>query len=184
MNRNEIYNNLKNLGFNPKVVVDCGASWGEWSSDIKPLFPLCTMVGIDANKWGNSILGADIQEIEALSDYNNKEMIFYRKKEFIEQGKFNTGDSLFLEDTPHYQEHNTIKDIVKTKTLRFILEKHGLSKPDLLKIDTQGSEILVMKGLGDWLKDVEFIELEASLVEYNIGGCSFYDIIEFLKEDF
>lgn len=185
MNRHEIYSNLKNIGFNPNIVVDCGAAWGEWCGVMKPLFPECTMIGIDANKWTpENIPGTDITEITVLSDEYNKEMVFYRKKEHVENGTFCTGDSLFIEDTQHYKEHNTIKDTVRTETLKSILEKHNLPKIDLLKMDTQGSEILIMKGLGELLKEIEFIELETSLVEYNKGGCSFYDVIEFLKEDF
>jgi FkbM family methyltransferase len=185
MNRHEIYSNLKNIGFNPNIVVDCGAAWGEWCGVMKPLFPECTMIGIDANKWTpENIPGTDITEITVLSDEYNKEMVFYRKKEHVEGGTFCTGDSLFIEDTQHYKEHNTIKDTVRTETLKSILEKHNLPKIDLLKMDTQGSEILIMKGLGELLKEIEFIELETSLVEYNKGGCSFYDVIEFLKEDF
>ncbi len=34
MNRNEIYNSLKQHGFNPKIIVDCGAAEGEWSRQI------------------------------------------------------------------------------------------------------------------------------------------------------
>jgi hypothetical protein len=59
-----------------------------------------------------------------------------------------------------------------------------LGKIDLLKIDTQGSEILVMEGLGERLNDVEFIELECSLIEWNIGGCSLQEVIDFLKNQF
>ena len=41
-----------------------------------------------------------------------------------------------------------------------------------------------MDGLGDKLNDVEFIELECSLIEWNIGGCSLQDVIEYLKDRF
>jgi hypothetical protein len=41
-----------------------------------------------------------------------------------------------------------------------------------------------MEGLGDMLYDIEFIELECSLVEYNIGGCLVENIFEFLKDNF
>ncbi len=112
-------------------------------------------------------------------------MIFYRQKDYIDKGKFSTGDSLFIEDTQHYQEHNTIKELIKTKTLKYILNKYNINTNiDLLKIDTQGSELLIMQGLGEKLNNIEFIELEISIVEYNKNGCSFYDIIDFLKENF
>ena len=185
MNRYETYEIIKNMGFNPSVVVDCGAAWGEWSVGFKNVFPNSFIIAVDASKWTTDIIpGSDVTEIEVLSDIDNKEMIFYKKKENLDEGTFCTGDSLFKENTQHYQIHNTIESIVKTKTLKYIIDKHKKNKIDVLKIDTQGSEILIMKGLGDMIKNIEFIELECSLVDFNKGGCDLYDVIDFLKNDF
>jgi FkbM family methyltransferase len=185
MSRNDFYNTLKGLGFNPSTIIDCGAAYGEWSGVLKGIYPNAVMMGVDANKWTEGkISGTDITEIQVLSDEDDKELIFYRKKENIENGDFCTGDSLFRENSQHYQEHNTIETKVKTTTILNLLNKHNLKGVDLLKIDTQGSEIIIMKGLGYKLKDVEFIELECSLIDFNIGGCLLQDVIDFLKEDF
>jgi len=185
MNRESTYKMLMDLGFNPKTIVDCGAAWGEWSGMIRGYFPDSFIIGIDANKWSeNKIPNTNVSYIEALSDEDNKEMIFYKNKSSLDSNTFCTGDSLFKENTIHYNDSNLIKDLVKTRTLESLLKEQNKDKIDLLKIDTQGSEILIMKGLGDLLKEVEFIELECSVVEFNIGGCSFYDVINFLKEDF
>lgn len=185
MNRYNIYHNLKNIGFTPNYIVDCGAAGGEYSSLIKSIFPESKVLGIDANRWTeNNIPGTDITEIAVLSDQDNKKMSFYRKKDFILNNRFCTGDSLFRENTQHYMDHNTIIDEVNTITLKSILNKYNIKIIDLLKIDTQGSEILIMQGLGNLLYNIEFIELETSLVNYNIGGCLFNDIIDFLKPNF
>lgn len=185
VDRYQTYSYLKNLGYCPTTIVDCGAAGGEWSSLIKSIFSNSTVIGIDANKWTkDEIPGTDITEIAVLSDKDDDEKIFYRQKEHIENGKFCTGDSLFIEDTQHYREHITIKDIVKTVTLTTILKKYNIANIDLLKIDTQGSELLIMEGLGDKLYNIEFIELEISLIDYNIGGCKFSDIFNFLKNNF
>lgn len=185
MDKHKTYEYLKSLGFKPNVIIDCGAGWGEWSGFIKSIYPDSFTISIDANPWTNGeIPGANVTEISVLSDEEGKEMTFYRKKENLEQGTYCTGDSLFRENTQHYQEHNTIEEKVLTTTLTNILNKHNKNTVDLLKIDTQGSELIIMKGLGDKLRDVEFIELECSLIEYNLGGCSFTEIIDFLKEDF
>jgi FkbM family methyltransferase len=185
MNKNNFYKSLINLNINPQVIVDCGAARGEWSSMIKSIFPESFVLGVDANDWckGN-IPGADAQEIQVLSDVDDKELTFYRKKENIEAGTFCTGDSLYREASQHYQSFNTIEETVKTKTLNYILNKHNKNKIDILKIDTQGSELLIMKGLGEKLNEIKFIELEVSILEYNEGGCSFNEIIAFLSDNF
>lgn len=181
MNREFIYSRLKDLGFNPEKIVDCGACKGEWSGSIKSVFSNSFVLGVDANDWNENgcFPYTNACAIEVLSDEDNKEVIFYKKKEGL-----CTGDSIFREDTQHYREHNTIEEKRITKTLKTVCKEKNLEKIDLLKIDTQGSEILIMKGLNEMLYDVEFIELECSLVEYNIGGCLLEDIIDFLKNNF
>ena len=176
----KIYNRLKELGFNPKTIIDCGACVGEWSGQIRSIFQNSFIMGVDANDWcDGNIPHTNVSEIHVLSNKEDEEIIFYKKVEGL-----CTGDSIFKEDTQHYQKHNTIEELRITKTLKTLCDKHNLDKIDLLKIDTQGSEILIMEGLGNRLYDVEFIELECSLVEWNIGGCSLYEVIEFLKDDF
>ncbi len=179
------YKNIKNLGFKPKLIVDCGAAYGEWSLLIKSIYPDATVVGIDANDWTkDTIPGTDITEIAVLSDVRDKEVTFYRNKEHLEKNTFCTGDSIFKEISQHYQKHNTIEHVVKSNTLSSILDKHNLGNVDILKIDTQGSELIIMKGLGERLKNVQFIELECSIIEYNVGGCSFSEVVSYLSEHF
>ena len=175
-----IYNRLKELGFNPKTIIDCGACVGEWSGEIRTVYNDSLIMGVDANDWSNGVIQhTHITEIQVLSNEDDKETIFYKKVEGL-----CTGDSIFKENTQHYQEHNTIEEIRYSKTLKTLCEKHNIDKVDLLKIDTQGSEIKIMEGLGDKLNEVEFIELECSLVEWNIGGCLFNDVINYLNENF
>ena len=178
--RNQVYNRLKELGFIPSTIIDCGACVGEWSGQIRQVYPDSFVMGIDASNWSNgNIPSTNVSEFEVLSNEDGKEIIFYKKSEGL-----CTGDSIFKENTQHYQEHNTIKEVRISKTLKTLCDKHNIDKIDLLKIDTQGSEILVMDGLRDKLNDVEFIELECSLIEWNIGGCSLQDIIDYLKDRF
>lgn len=178
--RRQVYNRLKELGFIPSTIIDCGACVGEWSGQIRQVYPDSFIMGIDASNWSEgNIPSTNISEFEVLSNEDGKEIIFYKKSEGL-----CTGDSIFKENTQHYQEHNTIKEVRISKTLKTLCDKHNIDKIDLLKIDTQGSEILVMDGLGDKLNDVEFIELECSLIEWNIGGCSLQDVIDYLKDKF
>lgn len=185
MNKSDFYKSLINLNVIPQVIVDCGAAHGEWSGMVKSIFPEAFVLGIDANDWckGN-IPGTDAQEIQVLSDEDDKELTFFRKKENIEAGTFCTGDSLFRETSQHYQSYNTIEETVKTKSLKYVLSKHNKDIIDILKIDTQGSELIIMKGLGEKIKQVKFIELEVSILKFNEGGCSFNEIISFLSDSF
>ena len=181
MDRDLVYGRLRDLGYAPKICIDGGACHGEWSAQIRQVYPDSYIMGIDANDWnGNgSFPHVNVGEIQVLSDTDGQEVTFYKKIE-----GHCTGDSLFRENTFHYSDELLVKENRITTTLRSLCEKHNIAKIDLLKLDTQGSEIIIMKGLGDMLNNVDYIELECSLVEWNIGGCKIGDVIEFLRPQF
>lgn len=181
MDRDLVYGRLRDLGYTPKICIDGGACHGEWSAQIRQVYPDSYIMGIDANDWnGNgSFPHVNVGEIQVLSDADGQEVTFYKKIE-----GHCTGDSLFRENTFHYSDELLVKENRITTTLRSLCEKHNITKIDLLKLDTQGSEIIIMKGLGDMLNNVDYIELECSLVEWNIGGCKIGDVIEFLRPQF
>lgn len=181
MYRSLVYNRLKDLGFTPKVSIDVGACKGEWSANIRSIHPETFIIGVDANDWnGDGVFPhSNVSEVAVLSDRANKDVIFYKKKE-----GHCTGDSIFKENTFHYSDVSLIEEKRITTTLELLCEKHKIEKIDLLKLDTQGSEILIMDGLGSRLKNVEFVEIECALVEWNIGGATIQDVIDYMKEDF
>ena len=178
MYRSLVYKRLLELGFNPKVSIDGGACHGGWSAEIKSVFPNTIIMGVDANDWNKngSFPHVNIGEVQVLSDVDEKEVIFYKKIE-----GHCTGDSLFKENTFHYSDELLVEEKRISTTLKSLCDKHNISKIDLLKLDTQGSEVIIMKGLGEMLNSVDFIELECSLVEWNLGGCKIGDVIEFLR---
>jgi hypothetical protein len=53
-------------------------------------------------------------------------------------------------------------------------------KPDLIKIDVQGAELDVLKGLGNFIHDVKYIQLEVSYLRNNKNGCFADEVIEYL----
>ena len=72
-----------------------------------------------------------------------------------------------------------------TKRLDTARERSFLKdeRVDILKLDVQGAELTVLQGAGDILKEVSFVQFEASVVEYNKGGsCNFEVDEEFLRE--
>jgi FkbM family methyltransferase len=54
-----------------------------------------------------------------------------------------------------------------------------LARPIMLKIDTQGAEIEVLKGLGDRISEIDLLILETSMMPMRHGIPEFADIIRF-----
>lgn len=175
-----IYKNIKNNGYNPKIIFDIGAFKGEWSLGIKNIFTNSKIIAIDANSYDILIPNSDVSLYETLSDIDGKEVLFYKTKHKFSIG---TGDSIYRENTKYYSDEFIIKEVRKTKTLYTLFKEIGIEKCDILKIDTQGSELDILIGLQNKIKDIDYIQLECSLIEYNFGGCNLNEIFYYMYQN-
>tara|TARA_B110000263_G_C15197360_1_gene459004 strand:+ start:79 stop:825 length:747 start_codon:yes stop_codon:yes gene_type:complete len=109
--------------------------------------------------------------ISVLSD-KIKEVEFY--------SKVHTGDSYYPEQTNFY-EKNLLPKIKKTNTLDNIVTKNNLPFPDFIKIDTQGSEIDILKGGKKIVENCKIILLECPIIQYNLGSPNLSEYIDYLN---
>ena len=63
-----------------------------------------------------------------------------------------------------------------------VCREHQTAGPYLVKIDTQGSELRVLDGAQEILKQTELIVLEASLFGFFLGGPQFGELVAYLKD--
>jgi len=71
--------------------------------------------------------------------------------------------------------------VKKTITLDEIVKKKNLPFPDFLKIDTQGSELDILKGSQKSISKCSLIYLECPIIEYNLGAPNLNDYIKYLN---
>jgi len=155
----ELASNLLNSRPDLNVVYDIGANKGEWTLGIKQSvnrnldFYLFDPLEYLAKKRSSSCSFAT-NFVVVLSDKN-------KKVEWFDRGPSGKGygASYYKETTPQYKN---VKPIIKqARTLDSIVEEYLLPTPDLLKIDTQGSELDILKGAVNLLeKGVKFVQLE------------------------
>ncbi len=179
MNTNS-YIRLKNSGFEPKNVLDLGAYKGEWSMNIRHVFSNLFIISVDANKYYDNIPSSDLSFFEVLWNVDDEDIPFYKTNHTFCVG---TGDSVFRENTNYYDDNNIVVEYRKTKTVNSILRDLSIEKIDLVKIDTQGSELKILEGFGKFLNEVQVVQLECSLIDYNLGGCKVNEIINFMYEN-
>ena len=81
----------------------------------------------------------------------------------------------------NYKSHE-IKEIkkVKTKTIQN-LEK--IKKIDFVKIDVEGAELEILRGMGDKLNDVIGVEIESQYIERYLGSPLFNEVHNFLLKN-
>jgi len=89
-----------------------------------------------------------------------------------------SGDSYYLEQTSFYDSSDG-KNIL-TNTLDEVTESNNLPFPDFIKIDTQGSELDILKGGKKTISRCKLIYMECPIIEYNAGSPKLDDYISFL----
>ncbi len=141
-----------------KSVLDIGANQGHFSIMIKNSFPDVDIFMIEANPFCDNFLKrTDIPyEMVCLSDIEKEVSFYFEDKNFI-----GTGASYYLEKTKHYSLKNFTN--LTTKKLDDVVNKQF----DLIKLDTQGSELDIMKGGAKTVNGSKYILIETSLIEYN-----------------
>jgi len=85
-----------------------------------------------------------------------------------EDSPSSTGASYYKEVSPAFE--STIGVRLSARTLGEIVAAESLPQPDLIKIDTQGSEIDIISGGTDIFRNAKFVLMELPTVRYNIGA--------------
>ena len=172
---NSIVLHLAKMGVGIKNVYDIGAFKGEWTNMMyKTSLKKSNFFLFEANLENEVFLKKTKHQyfINVLSD-EIKKVNFYSKS--------HTGDSYYLEKTNFYDDKIKPK-IIETTTLDNLQKKHELPLPEFVKIDTQGSEIDILKGGEEVLKNCKIILLECPVISYNQGAPSFNYYIEYLNK--
>ena len=173
---------LKNDGFEPKVIYDIGACVTHWSKEAKKIWDKSEFVLFDAMddfKFLYEEFGSK-HFLGVLSSVDNSNVYFYENKEnpggnsvYKENTQFSpNADVLFSEDAK-------VKKI--TYTLDTVVKQNNFPLPDLIKLDVQGSELDILKGAKETLKNCNHIIIEIQHVDYNIGAPKKDAVFEYLK---
>ena len=161
--------------FYPHRILDIGANVGQFHSLCKQYFPTSYIFSIEASNECESYLKqiTDQYYIGLLakdeSDYE-----FYSLK----NNPVNTGNSIYKELTEHYSDSNL--DIINKKGVKLDSLFELESEFDLIKIDTQGSELDIMSGGIQLCSKAKGILLEVSLTQYNENSPLYDDVISFM----
>ena len=172
---------VRDMGINPNTILDIGAHTGQFHSWSKRVWPDVGVFMIEANPLHEShldklaMMNGDKYLIAALGD-EEREVTFYTRS-----------DKPHTEGNSYYKEHNywDIPQLVQeTKVtlqkLDNLFEDNAVF--DIIKVDTQGSEIDILKGGKDLVSKAQAIILEVSFIEYNEGAPTAEETIDYMSE--
>ena len=165
---------MEEKGLRFKTVYDVGACNGLWSTTLKEDYLYeSEFIMFEANSEYNEVLkSTGIRYFNTvLSSPGRGEVEFFNGT--------NTGDSYYKETTTIHDQMDSIK--LPTTTLDDLIEKYNLQIPQLLKLDTQGSELDILSGATKLVGKTELILTELPIIEYNKGAPNISDYLNYFK---
>ena len=162
----------------PRRFLDLGAHIGDFTKAITQLSPECQSVMVEANPNCEPYLQKlnHGYEILALSNKQGKAELFVEKANAI-----GTGASLYKENTEWYSEGKFEKVEVELDTLDN--RKYFADEViDLVKMDTQGSELDILLGGRSTIMRSKYVLIEVSVTDYNIKAPLVNQIVPVMKE--
>ena len=162
--------------FHPYRILDIGANIGQFYQEAKQTFPEAFIFSIEASPECEQAL----KEITpnyyiGLLAKDNSEYDFYSRKD----APTGTGNSIYRELT-HFYSDDKLEILKQTGIKLDDLFEEG-SEFDLIKIDTQGSELDIILGGLNLCRKAKGIILEVSLTQYNEGAPLYDEVISFME---
>jgi len=153
---------LKGLGFEPKVCLDIGAYKGNWTLDLKNIFPNMSVLMLEGQLEKEKEL---LKVKEEYKDVDYRIALLGATESDVTFHKYETASSVLSE----HHETGASTETKKLQLLDNIVAQTSFEKPDLIKIDTQGYELEILKGGEKTLGSAEFVLLEVSLLDIYKG---------------
>jgi len=161
--------------FTFSTVYDIGASDGVFSKALSDYLEVDTMYHL--------FEPYEYKSIE--KKFNHNWHIVYlsdseKEVDYFIHNQFTSGNSYYKEVSETFDDIKPTK--VSTTTLDLYVEQNNLMLPNIIKIDTQGSELDILKGATKCLENADLLILEVPVLKYNEGAPSIVDIISYLLE--
>ena len=173
-------NEVKKLGIDPVTILDIGAHSGQFYSWAKYEWPNSVIWMIESNEIHESTLKNltsgknDEYLIAALGD-KEREVTFYTRKD-----KPHTEGNSYYKEANYWDIPQLVLESKRTlQTLDDIFTDD--TKFELIKIDTQGSELDILKGGQNLVSKSSAVILEVAYIEYNLGSPLAEDVIDYMK---
>ena len=172
---------VRDLGIEPNAILDIGAHSGQFYGWAKSVWSNCPVFMIEANplhehQLRSMTLGMEDEYLIAALGDEVREVTFYTRSD----KPHTEGNSYYKEknywDIPQLVQEN----IVRLQRLDDLFEDEATFQ--LIKIDTQGSELDILKGGENLVSKAFAIILEVAYTEYNIGAPTYEDVVEYMNE--
>lgn len=173
-NQESSFLRLKNLGFKPSTIIDIGAYEGTWTEEITILFPEAHILMIEGQKNKEQIL---LKKSKNIPNSNVKIALLGAETKKVEFNIYETASSVFKEDN----ETNAETEQIELILLDTLVVGTEFEHSDLIKLDTQGYELEILKGGPSVLRSAKVVLMEVSMLGIYKGAPLIDEVIGFMK---
>ncbi len=168
---------LKRLGFSPTTIFDIGAYKGDFAK-------LCLSTWGNANIVCFEPLKDKFAALEKWSSAEKRVKVIHGLlgEENKDKVKFNMSETASSVLTEHIST-DFKSDYLPMRTLDAAIDEFKLAAPNLVKIDTQGYEYQIIKGLAKNLDKVDIIIAELNHIDIHINVKLAEEVIQLLYQN-
>lgn len=165
---------LKGMGFEPRTVFDLGVAAG--TPDLYDAFPKARFVLVDPTRQSLPHMERIARSLDAVIC------------------NFALGDSeceMTIEDRPDdingasfFKDVGPLAEVERynVRVRRFDKTFGDFSRPAMCKIDVQGAELMVLRGMGERIGDIDVFIVETSVLSTMEGSPEAYEVIAYMRE--
>lgn len=169
------FKHLKSLGFEVRTVIDVGIAFG--TAPIYDAFPRARYFLIEPVAECRPVL-------EKLTQRLNAEYFLVAAGAENRDVSLNVHDDISGSSLYPQVEGKVLDGEARLTPMRRLdsLLPESLEHPVFLKIDTQGAEIEVLKGLGSRIGEIDLLIVETTMMELRHGIPQFADVVRFCDD--
>lgn len=140
-------------GFDPKIIIDCGANIGIGSLYFNYKFPKAKIIAIEPENENYEMLLKNTKNIKNIECLNTGLWSKECYLEIVEGG--NITSSGFI-----VQECEKKENSMKAESINSLIKKYSIEEIDILKIDIEGAEKELFSENIEWLSKVKILIIE------------------------
>ena len=173
---------VEKLGIEPIAILDIGAHSGQFYGWAKNTWPDSVIWMIEANEVHEQELkkltaGKDDEYLITTLGDKKREVTFYTRKD-----KPHTEGASYYKEANYWDIPQLVLEVPQTlQRLDDLFTKDTTF--EIVKMDTQGSELDILRGGKDLISRSSVVILEVSYVEYNLGAPLAKEVIEYMIEN-
>ena len=173
---NNVFNRMKKHSFEFHTLIDIGAAEGSWAINFNKFFPKVSILAIEPLA-------------ERISDLKNN----FTKYD----SRFNIANCIAGEKDLEYNSLNVTKDLdgstvdgtgegenryIITRSIDSLVDEYNLSGKFIIKFDTHGYELPILKGMNKTLEHTELIIMECYNFQISKNAILFHEMCSKLEE--